>query len=187
MSEAIEIRTELPGDVAEISAVIAAAFEREEEARLVEALRTLPSFDPALSLVAVCNGASTGDGQGEQIVGHILFTDILIRREDGSADRALALAPVALLPEWQRRGIGSRLTAAGLAACRARGDRWVIVVGHADFYPRFGFQSARARGLEVPFPVEDASFMVCDLADAPNDSSTDIAGMVEYPAPFQAV
>jgi putative acetyltransferase len=182
MNSAIEVRTELPGDFAEISAVVASAFEREEEARLVEALRELPGFDPRLSLVAVDSRSAA-----EQIIGHILFTDILIRRVNESAVRAVALAPVAVVPDWQRRGIGSRLTAAGLAACRARGDRWVIVVGHADFYPRFGFRSARARGLEVPFPVEDASFMVCDLASDASDSSTSIAGMVEYPPPFLAV
>ena len=121
------------------------------------------------------------------VIGHILFTDVTIRRPNGERRSALALPPLAVIPERQRTGIGSRLTVAGLAACRDRGDRLVVVVGHADFYPRFGFRSARSRGFMVPFPVEDASFLVCDLASEDPEAVEMIGGMIEYPAPFLSV
>jgi putative acetyltransferase len=177
--DGLTIRDELPADYAEIAAIVSAAFGREDEARLIAELRQWPGFDPALSLVAIADGA---------LVGHILFTDITVRQSSGNTLPAVALAPVAVRPEWQRTGVGSRLISAGLTACRERGDRLVIVVGHAAYYPRFGFRPARARGLEAPFPVNDASFMVCELApSAASAKPVDIAGMVEYPAPFLTV
>jgi putative acetyltransferase len=177
--DGVQIRGEQPADYDEIAAVVSSAFGRDDEARLVAELRKLPSFDPALSLVAIADGI---------LVGHVLFTDITIRQPSGKALPAVALAPVAVRPERQRSGVGSRLVTAGLRACRDRGDRLVIVVGHPDYYPRFGFLPARKRGLEAPFPVNAASVMVCErspVADVAMQLS--IGGMVEYPTPFQGV
>ena len=142
-------------------------------------LRQLVSFDPLLSLVAV---------QDHKVVGHILFTPVAIRRDDAAPVPALALAPLAVLPRHQRTGIGSCLVRQGLTACRRRNERLVIVVGHPDYYPRFGFQPARPLGLEVPFAVSDEAFMVCDLADDCDRLTHEAAhGMVQYPLPFLSV
>ena len=116
-------------------------------------------------------------------VGHILFSSVIIQCR-GRNVRALALAPMAVLPEVQRRGIGSQLVEKGLECCRTFGHQIVIVVGHPDYYPRFGFSSARAKGLEVPFPVPDEAFMVLELTQGALDN---ISGMVVYPAPFEDV
>lgn len=179
MINGLTIRAELPADYAEIAAIVSAAFGRDDEARLIAELRQWPGFDPALSLVAIAD---------DQTVGHVLFTDITVRQSSGKTLPAVALAPVAVHPERQRSGIGSRLITAGLTACRERRDRLVIVVGHAAYYPRFGFRPARERGLEAPFPVKNESFMVCELVpSAANAKAEDIAGMVEYPAPFLSV
>ncbi|HVU90116.1 MAG TPA: N-acetyltransferase [Pirellulales bacterium] len=176
MSGDLKIRAEQPTDHEAISTVVSLAFQREDEARLIAELRKLPSFDPALSLVAIAGG---------QLIGHILFTEIVVRQRGGTTLPAMALAPVAVRPERQRSGIGSRLVTEGLDACRRRGDRLVIVVGHAEYYPRFGFRPARDRGLEAPFPVSDASFMLCELT--PPAGAAALSDMVEYPAPFQGV
>jgi len=97
---------------------------------------------------------------------------------------ALALAPLAVHPEFQNQGIGSRLVGEGLARCRNLGHKIVVVVGHPEFYPRFGFTSARAKGLEAPFPVPDEAFMVTKLVPRALDG---VSGMIVYPAPFEGV
>jgi putative acetyltransferase len=170
----ITIRPETAEDYAAIHEVNALAFGREEEARLIEALRRLPDFVPELSLVAIEAG---------QIVGHILFSPMVIETKDGAVP-ALALAVLAVRPEFQNQGIGSELVFGGLERCRALGHRIVVVVGHPAYYPRFGFSPARARGLEAPFPVPDEAFMVLELAPG---ALGGVAGMVRYPPPFDQV
>jgi putative acetyltransferase len=118
-----------------------------------------------------------------EIVGHILFSPVIIQCRDRNV-RALALAPMAVQPQFQRRGIGSQLVEKGLEHCRTFGHQIVIVVGHPDYYARFGFSSARAKGLEVPFPVPDEAFMVLELTQGALDS---ISGMILYSAPFDDV
>jgi len=112
------------------------------EAQLVDALRRDGDFIPELSLFAVDEG---------RIVGHILFPPVTISSSEENV-AALALAPMAVLPEFQGCGIGSRLVREGLAACRRLGHRIVVVVGHPAYYPKFGFSPARAQGIDVPFP-----------------------------------
>ena len=94
---------------------------------------------------------------------------------------ALALAPMAVRPEFQRQGIGSELVRRGLEACKVASHRIIIVVGHPGYYPRFGFTPARAKGLEAPFQVSDEAFMVAALVPGALDG---ISGMVRYPPVF---
>src|SRR5437867_8940147 len=119
-----------------IHSINAAAFGSQDEADLVDRLREEGVV--LLSLVAEIS---------ERIVGHILFSRMSIETTGGSVP-AVALAPMAVLPEHQRRGIGGRLIRHGLNLLRRRGERIVIVVGHPDYYPRFGFSSEKSRFLE---------------------------------------
>jgi putative acetyltransferase len=161
------VRPEEAGDYARIGEVNVAAFGGTEEAVIVEALRREGAV--LLSLVAVLDGV---------IVGHILFSRMSIETSGGSL-AAVALAPMAVMPEQQRRGIGGKLITAGLAELRRMGERIVLVVGHAGYYPRFGFSTDRARALESPFPVE--VFMALELSPAALEG---IQGRVKYPAAF---
>ncbi len=99
--------------------------------------------------------------QEGRVVGHILFSDLPIITGDGTVP-ALALAPMAVLPEFQRQGIGSTLVTRGLEACRQQGHQVVVVLGHSHFYPRFGFSPKLAANLESPFSGGD-SFMAVEL------------------------
>jgi putative acetyltransferase len=98
--------------------------------------------------------------------------------------KALSLAPMAVLPEFQNSGIGSQLVRTGLERCRELGHTIVVVIGHPEYYPRFGFVPARKEGLDLPFPVPDEAFMVCKLAP---DALERIKGMVKYPPEFEDV
>src|SRR6476646_8630822 len=119
----ILIRPETSADHDAIRHVNRLAFGQGDEARLVDALRD--GGYVRVSLVAEAES---------RVVGHVLFSDLPILTDDGTV-AALALAPMAVLPEYQRRGIGSALVRRGLAACRDRGHRIVVVLGHPDFYP----------------------------------------------------
>ncbi len=167
----IVIRSEQLADHAAIAEVNREAFGQEGEARLVAALRDAEGFDAQLSLVAL---------RDDTVVGHILFSPIDIVRDAGDVP-AVALAPMAVLPEFQRQDIGSALVREGLDTCRRAGYRMVVVVGHADYYPRFGFTLAGERGVQAPFEVPDEAFMVLSLVDGGLDN---VAGVVRYPAAF---
>jgi putative acetyltransferase len=167
----ITIRPEAAEDYAAIREVTLLAFGQEVEAQLVEDLRRLPDFIPELSLVAVQDG---------EVVGHILFSPMAIETEKGAVP-ALSLAPMSVRPEWQNQGIGSQLVREGLKRCRSMGHEVVVVVGHPDYYPRFGFSSARAKGLEASFEVPDEAFLVLDLAPGALDG---ITGTIKYPPPY---
>jgi putative acetyltransferase len=164
----IAIRPEEPGDIPAIAGVNRTAFGGEVEVKLVEVIRASPGFIPGLSFVAVTEG---------RVVGHILFSPITIGA-GSSGVPALALAPIAVLPEYQGRGIGSRLVEEGLGRCRELAHAIVIVVGWPSFYPRFGFTRARAKGLEAPFPVPDEAFMVLELVPG---ALAGVSGMVCFP------
>ncbi len=147
----VSVRAERPDDRAAIWTVEAAAFGRPAEADLVDVLRQRAS--PWLSLVAVAGGT---------IVGHVAFSGVAV---DGLAPwSALALGPMAVLPAWQRQGVGSRLVRAGLERCRDRGYHIVVVLGHPTFYPRFGFRPAAPLGLTCSWPAPTDAFMVVELA-----------------------
>lgn len=174
MSGAFTIRTEEPGDYAGIERVNRLAFGQDNEARLVAAIRAAAAFDPSLSLVAVCAG---------EVVGHILFSPIHVETEAGEIP-ALALAPMAVVPDRQRQEIGSQLVRGGLDAAGGAGHGIVIVVGHAAYYPRFGFTAASRFGLRAPFDVPDEAFMAIELTPG---ALTRVTGTVRYPAAFDEV
>lgn len=163
---------ETEDDYADIYEVNWQAFERAAEGRLVNMLRASKHNVPGLSLVAVKDG---------RVVGHILFTRLAIETQGGIFE-ALSLAPLAVLPAFQGQGIGSGLVTEGLKACKGLGFKAVVVVGHPDYYPRFGFSSARARGLDAPFPVPDEAFMVRELVPGALDG---IKGIIRLPAEFE--
>src|SRR5262249_35592014 len=133
------IRPELASDLDAIREVNQLAFGQEDEARLVDALRA--GGYVRLSLVAQ---------HDERVVGHILFSDLPIITDTGTIP-ALALAPMSILPKFQRQGIGSDLVRRGLDLCRENGHRIVVVLGHPDFYRRFGFTPELAQPLLSPF------------------------------------
>jgi len=163
------VRPESPEDYAAIRAVNRRAFGTDAEGSLVDSLRS--GGYSRLSLVA--------DRDGE-VVGHILFSEIAIETHDASIP-ALALAPLAVVPEAQRRGLGTMLVREGLRLCREAGHRIVIVVGHPAYYPRFGFSVALAQPLRSDYA--GPSFMALELASG---ALAGIAGEVRSPAPFAA-
>ena len=167
------IRPETPGDIPAIFELNLRAFGQPAEAQMVNKLRREGDFIPELSLVAV---------DGVRIVGHILFPPVTISSPEGDIG-ALALAPMAVLPEFQRRGIGSLLVQKGLAACRRLGHRIVVVVGHPAYYPKFGFFPALEWGIEVSFPVPDEAFMVTALVEGALEG---VHGTIRYPPAFDA-
>jgi len=169
----VDIRPEEPPDSPTITEVHRSAFGGDIEMTIVGAVRASPEFIRDLSLVAVKDG---------RVVGHILFSPVRIETGSSSSP-ALALAPIAVLPGYQKEGIGSLLVEEGLGRCRELGHPIVIVVGEPSFYTRFGFTPARARGLEAPFPVPDEAFMVLELSGG---ALGGITGMVCYPPPFLA-
>lgn len=167
----VAIRPETGQDQKAIWSVNRAAFGGDAEANLVDALRDGGFVE--VSLVAEVNG---------EIVGHILFSRLSIVTKVATLD-ALSLAPMAVLPNHQRQGIGSRLVEAGLEACRESGHRIVAVLGHPEFYPRFGFSAERARRLESPFGGGEA-WMALELVPSALDG---IEGRVEYSPLFVAL
>jgi len=170
----MQIRPERPEDREAVFDVNRLAFGQENEARLVDALRQSSAFIPELSLVAL---------DGSDVLGHILFTRITVEGRSGTHD-ALALAPMAVLPPFQRQGIGSALVRRGLEEARGLGHRVVIVVGHPDYYPRFGFVPGRPLGILPPFEVPSEAFMVLELQPG---ALLGIQGVVKYPPEFNEV
>jgi putative acetyltransferase len=164
------IRPETAADLDAIRRMNRAAFGQDAEARLIDALRD--GGHARLSLVAELQG---------QLIGHILFSAISIV----SAHRhvpALALAPMAVLQEHQRRGIGSALVRRGLDDSRNLGYTIVIVLGHPRFYPRFGFSSTLAARLHAPWSGD--AFMAAELIPG---ALNGVLGRAEYPHPFTQV
>ncbi|WP_045218140.1 GNAT family N-acetyltransferase [Desulfonatronum thioautotrophicum] len=146
----LEIRLEAPQDQNAIQHLNLAAFENGPEAGLVDVLRS--SCKEYLAFVAVEDGV---------VVGHILFTPVTV---DGSDVTGMGLAPMAVLPSHQRKGIGSLLVRHGLDHLRQSGCPFAIVLGHPEYYPRFGFEPASRYGLVSQWEgVPDAAFMVAVL------------------------
>jgi putative acetyltransferase len=161
------VRRERPEDLPAIRSVNEAAFGRPDEADLVDTLRAAGPI--LLSLVKEVEG---------EIVGHILFSRMKIETASGSIP-AVSLAPVAVKPQYQRRGIGEHLIRDGIDLLRERGEQIVIVLGHPKYYTKFGFSIAKARTLKSPFPPE--AYMAIELTAG---SLEGVSGKVKYPEAF---
>jgi predicted N-acetyltransferase YhbS len=159
-------RPESDADIALVRRINLAAFETAEEADLVDTLRSDPGWIDGLSVVS-----TTYDGDP---AGYALLT-----RSHIGDTAALCLGPCAVPPEYQRAGAGSAAIRAALAAARERDERFVTVLGHPDYYPRFGFTRASAHGVRMRDDVPDDALMVLAL-----DGSTIPAGTIRYAAPF---
>lgn len=166
MTNSWTTRVETDADITAVREINLAAFDTAEEADLVDALRADTGWMPGLSLLST-------DGDGIPI-GHALLT----RCHIGDVP-ALCLAPCAVLPEFQRTGAGSAAIQAGLEAARTMGERFVVVLGHPTYYPRFGFDRASAHGITLSIEVPDEALMALSLGDGPLPG-----GQVQYAAPF---
>jgi putative acetyltransferase len=166
------IREEMRQDHEAISEVNRLAFAGDGEAQLVDRLRADGLV--VASLVAV---------EQDQVVGHILLSELPIETERGLLP-AVSLAPMAVRPAWQRRGVGSALVRAGLTACQERGKVAVMVLGHPTYYTRFGFSPALAKPLQSPYSCAGEAWMAMDLTPG---ALTGVTGTVRYPEAFSRV
>ncbi len=165
----MKIRVEKAEDIEAIRQVNVAAFGREIEADLVDRLRGVAA---TFSFIAV---------ESERVVGHVFFSPVVI---DGDCPKDLAvigLAPVAVMPEYQRKGIGSLLIRYGLEECDRLGFKAVVVLGSPAYYQRFGFTPAKEKGLRSEYNVPDEAFMVLELE---RDALKECVGIVKYHAEF---
>jgi putative acetyltransferase len=169
----INIRPERAGDEGAIDRVESSAFPTRAEAELVRAIRASGAA-PCISLVAEIDG---------RVVGHALFTPVSVQSD--LPWHAMALGPIGVEPAHQRCGVGSALLRAGLTACRALGHHVVFVLGHPEYYARFGFMPAHARGLRWERLDEPSdAFMVVELAPG---ALAGRRGVVRYLSAFDDV
>ncbi|GAB4564566.1 MAG: N-acetyltransferase [Haliangiales bacterium] len=169
----MEIRDESsPADIAQITDVTDAAFGQPQEGQLINALRAAGAV--TLSLVAV---------EGDRIVGHVLFSPVVVRDGERRFD-AIGLAPIAVAPDRQRAGVGSQLVRAGLERLRAAGHEAVFVLGHPAYYPRFGFRPAAEFGLRWEHSPPTDAFMALELRP---ESLAGWRGVVSFRPEFDAV
>jgi putative acetyltransferase len=145
------IRKATPADFDTIRYVNGRAFGQQAEGKLVDKLRNRNMA--VLSMVAVADDA---------VIGHIFFSPVTVESDKGNFE-AIALAPMAVLPEYQKKGIGTQLVNAGLEECHKMGHEIVFVLGHSKYYPRFGFVKAKEKGINCEFDVPDDTWMVTEL------------------------
>jgi len=168
----MNIRKEKDSDKENIWKVNAEAFETEAEANLVNVLRDSGNF--FISLVAE---------EDEEIVGHILFTPVeLIGDESGL--KLLGLAPMAVLTNLQKKGIGSQLVKTGIEKCSAQGNDAVVVLGYPEYYPKFGFVPSVKFGIKSEYDVPDEAFMVLELKEGSLKGKN---GIIKYHPAFGSV
>jgi putative acetyltransferase len=166
------IRDERPEDAAAVRVVNESAFDSPAEADIVDLLRSRGKA--VVSLVAA---------EEEKIVGHIMFSLVSIESEAGSFT-AVGLAPMAVAPDRQRRGIGSLLVEKGLEECRKKGFECAVVLGHPDYYPRFGFVPASRYGISCEYDAPDEAFMAMELREG---ALANRSGVAKYQPEFNAV
>ncbi len=169
---AVEIRKENAGDIEAIHEVISAAFPTQDEADLVNALRVADAL--LLSLVAV---------DQSKAVGHIAFSPVEIQSEEGTVV-AVGLAPLAVLPEYQRQGIGSGLVQWGLQELAAAGHGIVFVLGNPLYYQRFGFVPAAKYRIRWEHKAPEEAFMVRELR---RGALGGVTGVVKFRPEFEGV
>lgn len=166
------VREETPDDLDVIREVNRQAFGGEAEVKLIDQLRA--DGDVVLSLVAQIDG---------EVVGHILFSK-LESETTGGIIKAVALAPMAVSPEFQERGIGTAMVERGLALCRERGYNVVVVLGHPAYYPRFGFSSEKAKVLRSPYSELGEAYMALELVPG---ALRGVSGSIRYAKAFDAL
>ncbi|MGE7839364.1 GNAT family N-acetyltransferase [Lysinibacillus sp. NPDC093712] len=176
----IKIRQEHPSDYKKIEDVVKMAFLNVEQSDkqehfLVNKIRQSDAFISELSLVAI-------DQETNEIVGHILLSKITIVASNLSVD-SLALAPVAVAPEHHKKGVGSQLINAALKRAKELDFQSVIVLGHKDYYPKFGFKKASLWNIKAPFEVPDEVLLAIELT---KDSLTNVQGTVNYSKAFMS-
>ncbi|PGM59699.1 GNAT family N-acetyltransferase [Bacillus cereus] len=169
------IRQEQKNDYRKTEEVVKQAFLNEEfsdktEHELVSRIRECDAFIPEVSIVAV----------DEEIVGHIMLSKITIE-QDGTSVESLALAPVSVAPSHQKKGIGGKLIAAALEKVKELGYGSVVVLGHQEYYPKFGFKKASDWNIKAPFEVPDEVFMAMELRE---NALQGVEGVVQYSEAF---
>jgi putative acetyltransferase len=168
----IEIRREKKEDFEAIRQVNTIAFGREGEANLVDKLRLVPS---TLSFVAV---------KQSKIVGHILFSPVSVEGKCPENLLIFGLAPLTILPEYQRQGIGSLLVQEGLKECSQFDCGAIVVLGNPNYYSRFGFITARLKGLGCEYSVRDEAFMVLEIKI---NALLECGGIIKYRPEFMSL
>ncbi|HHY2674118.1 GNAT family N-acetyltransferase [Bacillus toyonensis] len=171
----VTIRQEQKNDYRKTEEVVKEAFLNEEfsdkkEHELVKRIRECDAFIPELSIVAV----------DKEIVGHIMLSKITIE-QGGTTIDSLALAPVSIAPSHQKKGIGGKLITAALEKAKELGYRSVVVLGHPEYYPKFGFERASQWNIKAPFEVPDEVFMVMELRE---NTLQGVEGIVQYSSAF---
>lgn len=166
------IREEERSDIPAIRQLNLLAFGSRGEGQLIDRLRSDRLI--VTSLVAV---------DAHEVVGHILFSELPIETSSGTM-KGVALAPMCVKPSLQRTGIGAALVREGLEICKKRGYSIAVVLGHPTYYPRFGFSSSQAAGLQSPYSDAGDAFMALELIPG---SLGGLSGTVRYPDAFQVV
>ncbi|PEC37647.1 GNAT family N-acetyltransferase [Bacillus toyonensis] len=171
----VTIRQEQKNDYRKTEEVVKEAFLNEEfsdkkEHELVKRIRECDAFIPELSIVAV----------DKEIVGHIMLSKITIEQGGTTVD-SLALAPVSIAPSHQKKGIGGKLITAALEKAKELGYGSVVVLGHPEYYPKFGFERASQWNIKAPFEVPDEVFMVMELRE---NTRQGVEGIVQYSSAF---
>lgn len=172
----VQVRQERINEIREIYEINRLAFGQESEARLVNLLRKSEAFIPELSMVAKTSN---------KLVGYILFSKIHVIDDLSNRHESLALAPVAVIPEFQGNGIGKQLIVKGLSKAGELNYKSVIVLGHKHYYPRFGFVEADKWNIRAPFEISsNGAFMALELIP---EGLNGISGIVKYPKEFEMV
>jgi putative acetyltransferase len=166
----ITVRPETAEDIRAIDVVHISAFGGEAEAQLVSALRESTTYNRELSQVAELGG---------RIVGHVLLTRVPLRK-DGEEKHVLALGPMSVVPSQSHRGIGSELINASIRLAKEKGYGAIVVLGHPEYYKRFGFVQARELQVTCNLPAPEDALTVIEIV-AGNLAG---GGHVEYPEPF---
>ena len=172
------VRQEQVDDYELTESVVELAFANAEhsdknEHQLVSRIRKSDAFIPELSLVAI-------EKDHNKIVGHILLSKITINNNNQKTE-SLALAPVSVLPDYQNKGVGKLLMTEALKEAKELGYHSVVVLGHPEYYPKFGFKKASLWGIQAPFEVPDEAFMAIELTE---DALKEVSGVVEYSSVF---